>query len=397
MAIVRLADLILLAVAVPVAAASVYLMALALLSSRPRVVRYGPARLRFDVIIPAHDEEAGIAETLRSVDLVDYPQALRRTIVVADNCSDATAERARGAGALVLERTDPERRGKGYALAFAFERVLADGIADAVVVIDADTVVSRNLLQAFAARLEAGAPAVQANNVVGNPEAGWRTALLAVALVLMNTLRSVARDRLGVSTGLRGNGMCLSTRLLREVPHQAFSVVEDLEYGIRIARAGHRVRFAHEAKVASVMVTSAAAAASQRRRWEGGRLRLAREQGLALVWQGIAGRDAALVDLGLDLLVPPLAYLAGAAFAGALIAALGSLWSGHVLVALWAFTGSVAALAVYVARGWWMSGTGMRGLLGLLCGPVYLVWKLRLLVSRRQPHEWVRTAREQRR
>src|SRR5439155_20947412 len=114
---------------------------------------------------------------------------------------------------------------------------------DAVVVVDADTSVSENLLLAFASRLETGAAACQSDNVVRNPDASWRTRLLAVALVLFNSVRSLGRERLGLSTGLRGNGMCLSARLLREAPHDAVSVVEDLEYGIRIGLAGHRVRF----------------------------------------------------------------------------------------------------------------------------------------------------------
>ena len=102
---------------------------------------------------------------------------------------------------------------------------------------DADTLVSPNLLRAFAARLDAGAAAVQARYGVRNPDASWRTRLMAIAFALFHDLRSLGRERLGLSAGLRGNGMCFSTRLLREVPHQAFSVVEDLEYGLA-PRAG---------------------------------------------------------------------------------------------------------------------------------------------------------------
>jgi 1,2-diacylglycerol 3-beta-glucosyltransferase len=160
--------------AMPVLAASGYLFVLTLLSGRRAVPPAPPPRLRFDIIVPAHDEEGGIAATVESLLALDYPEALRHVVVVADNCTDATAERARAARAKVLVRTDVGKRGKGYALEYAFSQSLSDGWADAVVVVDADSEVSPNLLRAFSSRIEAGAPAVQAFYGVRNPAASWR-------------------------------------------------------------------------------------------------------------------------------------------------------------------------------------------------------------------------------
>lgn len=395
MDLARVADIVLLAAALPVAIASGYLLLLALLSWPRTPPAYAEARLAFDMVVPAHDEESGIADTVRSLLAVDYPERLRRVLVVADNCQDATAACARTAGATVLERQDPVRRGKGYALAHGFAESLAGRFADAVVVVDADTTVSPNLLRAFAARLEAGALAVQSDNAVRNPTASWRTCLMAVAFATIHAQRCLARDRLGVSTGLRGNGMCFATRLLREVPWQAFSIVEDLEYGIRLGLAGHRVRFAAEAQVRSEMVSDPAAASSQRRRWEGGRFRLARAEGLPLLGRGVLRRDPVLLDLGMDLLVPPLAYLAGAAAAGGAISTLAAELLGRRMDGTWIFAASLGALAVYAARGWWLSGTGLRGLAALVHVPRYFLWKVQLL-RHSEGHErdgWVRTPR----
>ncbi|MFL5409192.1 MAG: glycosyltransferase family 2 protein, partial [Myxococcales bacterium] len=119
--------------------------------------------LFFDVVVPAHDEEAGIAATLRSLREMDWPLDLFRVVVVADNCSDRTAAIAASEGAQVLRRDDPARIGKGWALRVAFSRSLYEARADAVVVVDADTLVSANLLRSFAARLAQGAIAVQAD------------------------------------------------------------------------------------------------------------------------------------------------------------------------------------------------------------------------------------------
>ncbi|HCF58181.1 MAG TPA: glycosyl transferase family 2, partial [Myxococcales bacterium] len=162
-------DAALLLLALPVLFVCGYLGLLALLSARVSPPPAVAPTARFDFLVPAHDEEGGIARTVRSLLAVDYPAELRRVVVVADNCSDRTAERARQAGARVIERRDPERRGKGHALALAFEHSLQEGFADAVVVVDADTVVAPNLPRAFAAHLAAGAQAMQAEYGVLNP------------------------------------------------------------------------------------------------------------------------------------------------------------------------------------------------------------------------------------
>lgn len=393
---VEIFDIALVLLSLPVVVASGYLLLLTLLSGRRPPPPPVPPRMRFDLVVPAHDEEGGIAQTVKSLLAVDYPEAGRRAVVVADNCTDATAERARQAGATVLVREDSTRRGKGFALDHAFRWCLADGFADAVVVVDADTIVGPGLLRAFAARLEAGAVAVQADNGVSNPEASWRTCLMAIAFVLVDTVRMLGRERLRCSAGLRGNGMCLSTRVLREVPHQAFSVVEDLEYGIQLGLAGHRVAYAGDALVRSEMAIGVAASGTQRQRWEGGRLAMARRYAFELLLLGLRRRDRVLLDLGMELAVPPLAYLAGAAVAGGTLAGLSAWLLGGSLVVLLPWGASVAALLAYVLRGWQLSGTGIAGLRALLHAPGYLAWKLGLVLrGRRDPGgRWVRTPRE---
>jgi len=350
--------------------------------------------LRFDVIVPAHNEAAGITQTVRSLSALDYPASLRRIVVVADNCTDNTAELARAAGAHVLERQDSQNRGKGYALAYAFGRSQRERV-DAVVVVDADSIASPNLLRAFASRIEAGAHAVQAHYGVSNPDASWRTRLMAIAFGMFHILRSLARERLKVSCGLRGNGMCFTRELIEAVPHDAFSVVEDLEYGIRIGRVGHRVVYAHEAYVLGEMVSSEAASRSQRRRWEGGRWEIARKHGLKLLVDGVLRRSLLLLDLAADVWVPPLSWVAATAVLGAAVSwAMGPVARGG----LWVFAAACFFVGAYVLRGWVLSGVGRKGLWALAWAPVYVAWKLALMVlpASAKRGEWVRTARERR-
>ncbi len=392
-------DLLLLLASVPLLVASGYLAFLAVFSARARDVVPPPPALRFDLVVPAHDEEAGIAGTVESLRAVDYPAALRRVVVVADNCSDATAARAREAGARVIERIDPVRRGKGFALEHGFGLLLAEGEADAIVVVDADSVVSPNLLRAFSARLQSGASALQARYGVRNPGDSWRTRLMAIALALFHDVRSQARERLGLSCGLRGNGMCFSTDLLREVPHGAHSVVEDVEYGIQLGEAGHRVRYVEEASVLGVMAAGEQASRPQRRRWEHGRRDLARTRGLPLLVAGVHRRDPIRTDLALDLLVPPLSRLVGLALVGtaASLALWG--WSGSPPVALLAWIGCDLLLFGYVLRGIAVSGTGLSGLAALAWAPAYLAWRavIALRGGSTARGTWVRTPREDKR
>jgi len=381
--------------AVPAAAAAAYLAALALLARKPAAPTYPPPRLRFDVVVPAHDEEGGIERTVACLLALDYPGELYRVLVVADNCSDRTADLARGAGAHVLERHDGERRGKGHALAYAYAASLADGFADAVAVVDADTVASPNLLAAFGARLAAGEQAVQADYGVRNAADSWRTRLMAVAFALFHGVRSLARERLGLSCGLRGNGMAFTHALLERVPHRAFSIVEDLEYGIQLGLGGVRVAYAADAHVLGDMPGSEQASRSQRERWEGGRRAVVRQHAGALVRTAVARRSAMLLDLAADLLVPPLTQLAAVSALGA-AAALAAAWLGYgaaPAAVLW--SEAPVVLAAYDIRRCALSGMGARVLGDLLWAPVYVVWKCARLLrpGRHAPREWVRTSR----
>jgi 1,2-diacylglycerol 3-beta-glucosyltransferase len=389
------ADLLLLLLGLPMLAAASYLFAATLLSRRLPVPTPAAVQRRFRFVVPAHNESAGIASTVQSLLAVDYPADLFDVLVVADNCQDDTAAQARSAGATVLERQDAEKRGKGYALLLAFSTLPAD--ADAVVVVDADTLVSQNLLRAFAARRDRGATAIQADYAVRNPNAAWRTRLIAIAFGAFHIVRSRARERLSLSCGLRGNGMCFSAALLSEVPHNAFSIVEDVEYGLRIGEAGHRVHYADEAHVYGEMVSSAAAAGSQRRRWEEGRKELVRRNGFRLLRSGLTKGDRILFDLALDLLVPPLSRIAVLSVLGALVALGLSIVAHTVAFSSVSFGFCVLAVVLYVLRGWSVSGTGLRGLLDLGLAPVYIVWKvgLRLRKPASPTSAWVRTKREQ--
>jgi len=389
-----LANALLCILAVPAVLSALYLAALTLLSARIDPPPRPPRRLRFDVIIPAHNEAAVIRRTLASLRRLDWPQHLYRVVVIADNCEDATAQRALSVGALVLERQDSARRGKGRALDFAFRHSLAHGFADAIAVVDADSEVSANLLEAFAARLEQGAKAVQAHYGILNAHASWRTRLLTIAKAAFHISRSRARERLGVSCGIRGNGWCVSCDLLHELPYQAYSLAEDLEYGICLGLAGHRVHYADEAHADADMVVDGANARTQRQRWEDGRAQLMRSRAAPLLLAALCQPSRICLDLALDLLLLPLSYVALNTISLIVVAwALSQwlpLWPGWLGLGL----ACAAVLLLHVLRGWQLSGLGRKGLIDLLYAPFFVGWKLLVMLGRRDPRGWVSTRRE---
>jgi len=265
--------------------------------------------LSFLVLVPAHDEEAVISDTLESLLAMNYPASHFSVVVVADNCSDRTAAIAAGSGAEVMERDSGGAEGKGRAIAWALSRIRENGLPDAVVIVDADCVASPNLLGAMAGAFGSGSRAVQTDYVVANLADSPAAALRFAGFALMNTVRPMGKDRLGLSAGLFGTGMGFRRELLEEHPWEAFSLAEDIEYHLELVAAGERVDFLEDAEVRSAMPTSGREGLSQDQRWEGGRQQLARGWVPRLVAQGAGHRDPVRLNAALELLVPPQSLL----------------------------------------------------------------------------------------
>jgi hypothetical protein len=350
-------------------------------------------RLRFTVLVPAHDEQAGIGATLDSLARSDYPRDAWRTVVIADNCSDRTAEYARSAGVDVWERVDPTRRGKGFALGWALQRLHAEhGGEDAVVVLDADCVPSPNMLSAIEMRFRCGVNAVQINYVAANPSASHASALRFAGFALMNTVRFQGKQRLGLSCGLVGTGMAFTTELLRREPWSVTGLTEDAEYHMRLVQSGERVEFVSEASVSSAVPTSLKKGAEQQARWEQGKLQLIRRWSARLLLGGLARRDVVRVHAGLEYLVPPQSLIA-AGSVGSVLA--GLLLRSRHLTSLSLVT--LIAQGVFVLGGLRVVRAPIHVYRALLFAPLLIAGKVALyakLLIGRGPTSWVRTERE---
>ena len=231
---------------------------------------------RFLIVIPAHDEQGVIGATVRSCKGLDYDPQAFSVYVIADNCTDGTALEAKEAGASVIERSDPDLRSKGHALEYFFTKIpegSPDAGHDATVLIDADTIIDPKLLRVFDRGLREGKDWIQGYYSVQNPDASWRTRLMTYAFSLANGVWMLGLDRFGLSAGLKGNGMCFSSKgRCAGSPgrRMGWSRTWSSPWTLRVV--GEHVHFDPKARVFGEMVSrGGAGAASQRRRWEAGR------------------------------------------------------------------------------------------------------------------------------
>ncbi|HEX6494080.1 MAG TPA: glycosyltransferase family 2 protein [Acidobacteriaceae bacterium] len=383
------ASCVLVAATAPLALELLVLTAGSLLPKRSREKRIHPvvpiAPLGLTVVVPAHNEELLLRRCVASL-LADLPPS-SSVLVVAHNCTDATAREAAGAGAEVLVLRDDGRQGKGAALRAGFNHAAARG-AKVLAVVDADSVVAPGFSAAIAEALADGAEAFQARYIAATTGSQTTAQLTALGFLGFNVIRPRGRARLGMSAGIFGNGFGFHSTVLERVPYEASSVVEDLEYHLRLVDAGIRVAFLENATVLSEMPQNSAAASSQRARWEGGRLRMAQAWLLRLLRRALARRPilfepalelaclplaSEVVLLGICLLLP-VPWLRIYAAAGFLVIL------AHV------------ATAAAEGDGWWSAART------LLSVPRYIVWKLgilpRTLASSQRNAAWVRTARD---
>jgi 1,2-diacylglycerol 3-beta-glucosyltransferase len=378
-------------------------------AARRTPLRPGAPHHRFLILIPAHNEERLLPATLASLNQLAYPRSRFAVHVIADNCRDNTAAVARQHGAIVHERYDPQRRGKGYALQWLLQQLWqAAEPHDAVVILDADTVVSANFLQVMDARLTRGERVIQAYYAVRDPGSSWSVTLRYAALAVLHYLRPLGRMALGGSAGLKGNGMVFAAPVLRR--HQwSAALTEDIEFHMDLILSGERVMFAPDAVVWAEMPNTLADAHTQNVRWERGRVEMARRyvprllrEALAARKRPIQGRPFLLFDAAMEHLIPPFSILTMANSLALLAAVLlpagkspavrSRLKAANVGLGTTALAGQV----VYLLAGLHLARAPRSAYRALVYAPWFVLWKgwlyLRVLLGRDRDG-WIRTTR----
>ncbi len=266
---------------------------------------------RFLMLVPAHDEAAVIESTLRALGELRYPRELFDVHVVADNCSDATADIVRSHGWHAHERTAPDEPGKGPALNWLFDHLDATLEFDVAVVVDADTVLDPDFLRAMDRAFADGADVAQGFYSVLEPDGSTAAGVRFAALACRHHLRPLGRNRIGASCGLYGNGMAFRRPVLQR-RRWTGHLVEDAEFQMELLlRDGIRVTYVPDARLEAEMPATLEAATSQNERWERGRIELARRYVPELIrrFPTARGRRLAHIDAVADHLVPPLSLV----------------------------------------------------------------------------------------
>lgn len=353
-------------------------------------------RSHFAVIIPAHNEEMVLAATLRSLEQADYPRDRIHVVVVADRCDDGTASLARSHGVEALERRDG-RPGKGSAIAYAVAHLRQTGHPfDALVIVDADTVVDRYCLAAFDEALRSGCDVQQGYNTLSNPWESAFTRVIAVTSILRNRFFYDGKERLGVSSMLSGTGMCFSRRIIETYGWTALSVGEDWECSVSLLLNGEKIHFTAAARVMARESSRFSQAGPQRLRWASGRHGVALASAVKLLVAGARLRRPELWDAAFTILAPPYSVQATLTFLCLVASWLLSAGGASPFLVSWAVV-LAGLLAGYFALGLAVTDAPLRALAGVIVIPIFLPWRTAIEIlgligyGRRK---WVRTSRQ---
>ena len=233
---------------------------------------------RFMTIIPAHNEAAVVGNLVESLKNQNYPKELYDIYVIADNCTDNTAEIARNAGAIVYERFDESKKTKGFALQwFLAQKIEEDAPYDAFCIFDADNIADSNFLIAMNKKLNQGETVVQGYRDIKNPSDNWITAGYAIFYWTMNKFYHLARYNIGLSPLLNGTGFMVKFDIIKPTGWQTKTLTEDIEFSLKNIIEGRRLGWATDAIVYDEQPTGFRQSWSQRTRWTVGHIQCMKE------------------------------------------------------------------------------------------------------------------------
>lgn len=373
---------------------TIFLQVLTALPRRPPSQMPEGAHRRVAVLVPAHDEELVIGETLASISRQLQPGD--RLVVVADNCSDRTMEVARQHGAEVTVRSDPASRGKGFAMDHGLRFLEQTGIRETVIFIDADCELKNGCIARLAQMCAQSKRPTQAAYLMASQPRQEMASLISFAWTVKNFVRPLGWHRANLPCQLAGTGMAFPWDVIRSMNLAGAHLAEDVKLGLDLALMGHLPQFCPDAVVTSKVAAGGIPSYSQRARWEHGTIEIMVRYLPRLFIKSCSNHSVPLIAMALDLSVPPLALFAlmlGAYLALTSVLLFISGASGPADIA-----GILCALFfVSIVLAWWRHGREILPLRWLVFAtPVYAIRKLPLyagLFLNRQ-REWIKGRRQ---
>jgi cellulose synthase/poly-beta-1,6-N-acetylglucosamine synthase-like glycosyltransferase len=333
-----------------------------------------PGLYRYMLLIPAHNEQAVIGRMLESVKKANYDSNLFKVMVIADNCTDNTAEIAAEHKIEALIREEPARRGKGFAIEWALRKIDLDDF-DAVVIADADNLIDPAFFHGLNEVIAAGGEAIQCNNCLANPEETSFTKIIHLSRTINNELYHHAKHKLGLSAYLMGNGMCFTTRILKKYGWGAGTIAEDYEYYAKLVEHNILIGFAANARLFHQESRGVRHATNQRLRWSSGRFQVARLFGIGLLKKGLREKNFRIVDASFALILPNLSLMVNMTFVTMLLLVL--LYPVYPMP----FLVYLSTLLLFLEFAYFLAGVYLTKMsiwkfaCALAYSPVFLLWK----------------------
>jgi cellulose synthase/poly-beta-1,6-N-acetylglucosamine synthase-like glycosyltransferase len=361
-----------------------------LVQSEPGVA--SPTLPKLLVLVPAHDEEMLLGACVESLLAMQYPVDRCSIVVIAHNCADRTADVAREGGVACLERNDPSMPGKPRAIAWALEQLPLVQY-DAVVIVDADTIVDRGFAAALAERAPLSNKAVQGFSDVHTRNESALTKLASLLGTAIHHFAYPLKMRAGLNTPLVGNGMCIGSQVLLRRGWTAFSICEDWEMYAQLTEQGVRTECAPGAVVYAQEAYTLSESLSQRQRWTAGKLTVLSRWGHRIIRSRHAGIRQTLDAIGELTALGPVLHLGIVVLLVVLSVAVGAPYPVPIVIAA-----SLVRLFVYTVAALWVQPNPLASLAAFSFLPVYAVWRVgaamgSLTLLRDQ--SWIRTKRHQ--
>ena len=350
---------------------------------------------RFLIVIPAHNEASVIGATINRLRSIDYPTDLFSIHIIADHCSDNTAETARHAGAVVHERNEGPRSGKGAALSWLFQRILKKEQCDAVAIFDADTRVDPAFLRVMDWRLAQGDQVIQGQHIIRNPNQGWFPALTWAMFLIDNRFQNLGRSNLGWSAKNMGDSICFRVDVLLQLGWGE-GLTEDYHLRHKLLLNGIRIAYEPAAIGYGEAPITWSRARAQRARWLRGTHDTSQKYVRHLIVEGMKRRNLAMLDGALQASFPSYSTLSlMSLIVLAIQVTIDYLIEPIVprpLIGIWA--AMVVTLLIYPLIGLALERAPIKAYIAILLGPYFIFWRTWLaFISRFRGKQviWIRT------
>ncbi len=254
---------------------------------------------KFGLLVCARNEENQIANLIESLRAQDYPSDKFDIFVMADNCTDNTAQVARDNGAIVYERFNNEKIGKGYALDYLIHKIWEDKIiCETYIIFDADNVVNKNFINEMNKIYDMGYEVATSYRNSKNYDDSWVSAGYGLWFLRESRYLNGARMTLGKCCAISGTGYMVSDGLLKAYNGWPFNTLtEDLEFTSKVVQDGKKIGYASEAVLYDEQPITFRQSFVQRARWVRGFYQVFGKHGRGLIKNTFAKRSFSCFDI----------------------------------------------------------------------------------------------------